>query len=75
MLILSRKEGESVSIGEGICIKIVEINKGVIKLGIDAPDDVMILRDELKQAVKQANIKSNSKASMQLLSSIKEKLS
>lgn len=55
MLILSRKEEESIVIGDNIKIKVVSIEKGVVKLGIDAPEEVTILRSELLEAVEEAN--------------------
>jgi carbon storage regulator len=55
MLILSRKEGESIVIGENITVKIVSAEKGVVKLGIEAPSEVSILRSELVSAVEDAN--------------------
>jgi carbon storage regulator len=55
MLVLSRKIGESISIGDNINIKVVSIEKGSVKLGIDAPKNVIILREELKQAVTDIN--------------------
>ena len=55
MLILTRKEDESIVIGNNITIKIVSIEKGVVKLGIDAPSDISILRSELLKAVEDAN--------------------
>ena len=51
MLILSRKEEESVVIGDNIVIKIISIEKGSVKLGFDAPPQMLILRSELKDAV------------------------
>lgn len=47
MLILSRKLGESIMIGDDIKITITEIHKSYIKLGIDAPKDTSIKRNEL----------------------------
>ena len=55
MLILSRKEDESIVIGDNITLKIISIDKGMVKLGIDAPSDVAILRSELLEAVEEAN--------------------
>jgi len=50
MLVLSRKIGEKVSIGDGVVITIVQVDKssGQVKVGIDAPRDVLILRTELE---------------------------
>ncbi|MDA3966661.1 MULTISPECIES: carbon storage regulator CsrA [Helicobacter] len=58
MLILSRKENESVTIGENISIKIISIDKGSVKLGFEAPPNLLILREELKMAVLEENKKS-----------------
>ncbi|ECQ6531987.1 carbon storage regulator CsrA [Campylobacter jejuni] len=58
MLILSRKENESIIIGEGIEIKVVQTGKGYVKIGIEAPKSLMILRKELVQQVKDENLHS-----------------
>ncbi len=55
MLVLSRKLEEEIYLGSDISIKVVEINKGVIKLGIEAPKNMQILRGELKKQVEDAN--------------------
>lgn len=47
MLILTRKLGEKIVIGESITITIVDIDRGKIRLGIEAPRDVPIFRQEL----------------------------
>ncbi len=47
MLVLSRKLGEKIFIGESICITVVDIDRGKIRLGIEAPRDVPIYRQEL----------------------------
>lgn len=47
MLILTRREGESIIIGEDVVVTILEIEGGTTKVGIDAPEAVQILRDEL----------------------------
>lgn len=50
MLVLSRKLGEKVVIGEGadaVTVVVVDIDRGKIRLGIDAPKDVPIFRQEL----------------------------
>ena len=48
MLVLSRKPGEKVIIGNGITITILETKGNRVRLAIDAPDDVRILRAELR---------------------------
>jgi len=49
MLVLSRKLGEKIHIGPDITITIVDIDRGKIRLGIEAPREVPIFRDELLQ--------------------------
>jgi carbon storage regulator CsrA len=53
MLVLARKLDESIVIGDNIIVKIVSIENGVVKLGIDAPKEISIIRDELIQEVKE----------------------
>lgn len=50
MLVLQRKKGESLILGENIQISVVEIGADTVKLAIDAPKDVKILRKELAEA-------------------------
>ena len=59
MLVLARKIDESIIIGENITVKIISIDKGVVKLGIEAPSSVSIVRDELLRDVKDSNIASS----------------
>src|SRR3954467_5848273 len=47
MLVLSRKLGEKIYISDNICITVVDIDRGKIRLGIEAPRDVPIYRQEL----------------------------
>lgn len=51
MLILSRKQDEGVMIGDEIEIKIISIDKGSVRLGFKAPNNMLILRSELKNAI------------------------
>lgn len=66
MLILSRKEEESVKIGDDIEIKIVQTAKGYVKIGIDAPKSLLILRKELIDDVKDKNLLSVEKEDVSL---------
>ena len=56
MLVLARKLDESIVIGDNIVVKVISIDKGVVKLGIDAPSKISIVRSELLEDVKDANI-------------------
>jgi len=55
MLVLTRKKGESIMIGEGIEITVLSSEGESIKLGITAPRDVEIYRKEIYVALKQSN--------------------
>ena len=50
MLVLTRKSEESIRIGDDVVIKVIRTGKGTVKLGIEAPGDVRILRGELVDA-------------------------
>lgn len=58
MLILTRKTGEVIKIGDQIALHVIEISKGFVKLGIDAPADIKILREEVYERVRDENIES-----------------
>ena len=55
MLILNRKIGESIILGDDIEIRILEVQDGKIKIGIEAPKDVTILRKEVYDEVIEEN--------------------
>lgn len=47
MLVLTRKRSEKIQIGEDIVIKVIKTGKGTVKLGIEAPGNVRVMRAEL----------------------------
>lgn len=51
MLVLQRKEGQSILIGEDIEIKFMAVNGHAVKIAIEAPRDVSIVRKELQEAI------------------------
>ena len=66
MLVLSRKESEKIMLGDSIVLTIVRVSGDRVRLGIEAPSDMLILRKELDPAdhVKPATnekVKSNQK--------------
>lgn len=52
MLVLSRKVGQRIFIGEKISITVVKVAGGGVRLGIDAPSEMLIIREELKESRK-----------------------
>lgn len=55
MLILGRKVGDSILIGDGIKVVVLACDRGGVRLGIDAPSDVTILRGEIVNDVAAEN--------------------
>jgi len=55
MLILSRKIGESIVIDGRIHVKVVRVEGDVVKVGIDAPADVPVHRQEIYDEIQQSN--------------------
>lgn len=51
MLVLSRKVGERVWIGDQIAITVVKITGGGVRIGIEAPSEMPVVREELKQRI------------------------
>lgn len=51
MLVLSRKPGEKIHLGDSITITIVRIGPNTVRVGIDAPRDVKIVREELQESI------------------------
>lgn len=60
MLVLSRKLGEKIYIGDNICVTVMSIDRGKIRLGIEAPRETPIYREELLTAdkVSESNAQS-----------------
>jgi carbon storage regulator len=52
MLVLTRKQNEMIQIGDHIVVKVIATGRGKVKLGIDAPNHVRVLRAELDQALR-----------------------
>jgi len=48
MLVLSRKVGEKILIGNQISVTVVRVGQGAVRIGVEAPDDLAIVREEIK---------------------------
>ncbi|GKV56695.1 carbon storage regulator [Sporosarcina sp. NCCP-2222] len=55
MLVLSRKANETIKIGDEIEIRIIEVKGDTIRIGIEAPKNIDILRGELVQSISETN--------------------
>ncbi len=55
MLVLSRHRDESIMIGDNIVITVVDIRGDKVRLGIQAPTDVPVHREEVYEAIKREN--------------------
>lgn len=58
MLVIGRKKGESLLIGDNIEITVIKVEDGSVKLAISAPKEVAILRKELYKEVEEENKKA-----------------
>jgi len=52
MLVLSRKVGEEIQIGEEIILKVVAVGRDKVKIGVEAPKHITINRQEFNKALK-----------------------
>lgn len=58
MLVLTRRKNQSIVIGDGITITVLDVKGDNIRLGITAPRDVQVFREELLTALSEANASS-----------------
>lgn len=73
MLILHRRKGQSLSINDNITLTVTDVGADWVKLAIDAPKDIPVLRSELKDAIAE-NKKASETVPMHLLEKmLKEK--
>jgi len=54
VLVLSRKVGEKILIGEKISVTIVRVSGGGVRLGIEAPPELAVIREELQNSMQEA---------------------
>ena len=62
MLVLSRRSHESIRIGDTIVVTVLEVRGDHVRLGIDAPHDVEVHRQEVYEAIQAANLSAASPA-------------
>ena len=59
MLVLTRKLGEKIQIGDDISIVIMEVKGKQVKLGIEAPSNIKVHREEIYQKIQDENIRAS----------------
>ena len=59
MLVLTRKVGEQINIGDEIVVRVIGVNRGNVKIGIDAPSSVSIYRQEVYEKIQEQNIQAS----------------
>ncbi len=62
MLVLTRKEGERIVIGDNITVTALEVSGGRVRIGIQAPGGVKIMRQELLLRVSEAPARASNKS-------------
>ena len=59
MLVLTRKKGEKIVIGDNIFVTVLEVKGDQIQLGIDAPRKISVHREEVFREIQEENIKAH----------------
>lgn len=55
MLVITRRNGERICLGDDVTITVLDISGSTVRLGIEAPAEIPVYRQEIWQAVKQEN--------------------
>jgi carbon storage regulator len=72
MLVITRKPGERICLGDDITVTVLEVVGSTVRLGIEAPTEVPVYRHEIWEAVKEEN-RAAADASVKNLSSAKHR--
>ncbi|MGD0654149.1 MAG: carbon storage regulator CsrA [Thermoguttaceae bacterium] len=63
MLVLSRKVGEKILIGDNISVTVVRVAQGIVRIGVEAPQNLPVVREEIKdQMHEHRQVKKAAKA-------------
>jgi carbon storage regulator len=78
MLVLSRRQSETIVIGDNIRVQVLEISGGRVRLAIEAPSDVSVDREEIwqrkqieRRALQDGRLMSNGRSSERLLAGVR----
>ncbi len=64
-LVLSRKVGEKILIGDNISVTIVRVSQGTVRVGVEAPQELPIVREEIKDQLKERSASDQTPAARQ----------
>jgi carbon storage regulator len=53
MLVLSRKVGEKILIGDNISVTVVRVAQGMVRIGVEAPQNLPVVREEIKDQLRE----------------------
>ena len=53
MLVLSRKVGEKILIGDNISVTVVRVSQGIVRIGVEAPQNLPVVREEIKDQMRE----------------------
>ena len=56
MLVLSRKVGEKILIGDEIVVTVVRVAQGVVRIGVEAPSNLPIVREEIQKTIQRPTV-------------------
>ena len=73
MLVLSRKESEKIKLGDDIVLTIVRVSGDRVRLGIDAPPELLILREELDPTNTERNKTESTQTTVDIKSNSQER--
>lgn len=66
MLIITRRPGEKVIVGDDVVIEVIEVSGSSVRIGINAPKSIPVYREEIYSAVKAENVEAASADASQL---------
>jgi carbon storage regulator len=58
MLVVTRKRGQSIIVGDNVRVTVVAIGEDQVRVGIEAPPEIAVYREELYEAIKRENLEA-----------------
>ncbi len=66
MLLLTRKKGEKIVIGDNVYVTVVEVKGDQVQIGIEAPEKIPVHREEIFKEIQEENIRAKASATLDL---------